>query len=238
MKDTPLANAPNNVPLDNAAALFHRFVEIVKALRTPGSGCPWDLEQDHVSLRPFLVEEAHEVLDAIDDRDDPHLCEELGDLLLQIVLHAQVAADRAAFSISDVVSAISDKMVRRHPHVFGGVQVTGAAEVIRNWEVIKAAEKRAKGRATEPSGLPRSLPALLRAQRLDEKKANTCGETADTGDLLREARARFRLLGDAMAGGAPPEALDKPLGDVLFALCRLANRFALNAEEALRRSSG
>jgi MazG family protein len=128
--------------LDEAAKAFREFVEVVKALRTPGTGCPWDLEQDHRTLRPYLVEEAGEVLEALDRGDDGGLCEELGDLLLQVVLHAQVAADRGAFSITEVVRGITRKMVRRHPHVFGSVRVSGSAEVVRNWEAIKEAERR------------------------------------------------------------------------------------------------
>jgi MazG family protein len=128
--------------LDDAGKAFREFVAVVKALRTPGTGCPWDLEQDHHTLRRYLVEESGEVLEALDRRDDPAFCAELGDLLLQIVLHAQVADDRGAFSIVDVVRGITRKMVRRHPHVFGDVRVTSAAEVAQLWEQIKAQEKR------------------------------------------------------------------------------------------------
>ncbi|MGE3806387.1 MAG: MazG family protein, partial [Gemmataceae bacterium] len=147
---------------------FQQFVSIIKALRTPGTGCPWDLEQTHQTLRPYLVEEAYEVLEAIDGQEDLALLEELGDLLLQIVLHAQLADDRGAFSIVEVIQAISDKMVRRHPHVFGDVQVSSAEEVHRNWDQIKAAEKQERG--DDPfAGIPKSLPALLRAERVAGK---------------------------------------------------------------------
>ena len=131
--------------LDQAARAFRDFVSVIQALRTPGTGCPWDLEQDHRTLRPYLIEEAYELLDAIDRSADGPFREELGDLLLQIVLHAQVADDRGAFSITEVVRGIADKMVRRHPHVFGSVRVSGPDEVVRNWEQIKAAERQAKG---------------------------------------------------------------------------------------------
>src|SRR5262245_58080716 len=127
--------------LDEAARAFQEFVAVVRALRTPETGCPWDLEQDHRSLKPYLLEEAHEVLDAIDRGDDGSLREELGELLLQVVLHAQLAADRGAFSIVEVVQGITAKMVRRHLHVFGSVKVSSVEEVKRNWEQIKAAEK-------------------------------------------------------------------------------------------------
>src|SRR5947209_3038469 len=136
---------------DEAAKAFREFVSIVKALRTPGTGCPWDLEQDHHTLRPYLTEEAHEVIDAIDRSDDRDLQEELGDLLLQVVLHAQLADDRGAFSITEVVRGITAKMVRRHPHVFGSVRVSDAAEVGRNWDQIKAAEARGEGGVRSPA---------------------------------------------------------------------------------------
>jgi MazG family protein len=129
---------------DEAAKAFQEFVAVVRALRTPGTGCPWDLEQDHRSLRPYLLEETSEVLEAIDRGDDAALREELGDLLLQVVLHAQLAADRQAFSITEVVQGITAKMVRRHPHVFGTVKVSSVEDVKRNWERIKASEKQAR----------------------------------------------------------------------------------------------
>jgi MazG family protein len=144
--------------MDEAAQAFHEFVAVVRALRTPGTGCPWDLEQDHGSLRPYLLEEAREVLDAIERRDDAALQEELGDVLLQVVLHAQLAADRQAFSIVEVVRGITAKMVRRHPHVFGSEKVSGVEDVKRNWERIKAAEKQGQpmpshsDRRGEPAG--------------------------------------------------------------------------------------
>jgi MazG family protein len=138
--------------LDEAASSFREFVTVVKALRTPVTGCPWDLEQTHQTLRQYLVEETQEVLDAIDHGADAPLQEELGDLLLQVVLHAQLADDRGAFSIVEIVRGITAKMVRRHPHVFGSVRVSGSAEVVRNWEQIKAAERQAaEATKREPS---------------------------------------------------------------------------------------
>lgn len=129
---------------EEAAQAFREFVDVIRALRTPETGCPWDLQQDHQSLRRYLREETDEVLEAIDRADDGALQEELGDLLLQVVLHAQVASDRQAFSITEVVRGITAKMIRRHPHVFGSVKVSGVDDVLRNWERIKAAEKEAK----------------------------------------------------------------------------------------------
>lgn len=218
---------------DDAAEAFGEFARVIKALRTPQTGCPWDLEQDHHTLRPYLIEEAYEVLDAIESGGDDALREELGDLLLQVVLHAQVAADRGAFTITEVVRGITAKMVRRHPHVFGEVQVSGAAEVVRNWEQIKAAESREKG--NDPSAaaalerLPEGLPALLRAQRLGEKAAKHHIEEPPLPPLLEQMHRELDGLEDADR--------QRALGDCLFGLCQIAHRLGLNAEEALRDSN-
>src|SRR5262245_22106224 len=187
--------------LDEAAGAFREFVSVGKALRTPGTGCPWDLEQDHHTLRPYLVEEAYEVLDAIDRGDDRALRDELGDLLLQVVLHAQLADDRGAFSVTEVVRGIAEKMVRRHPHVFGSTRVSGPAEVVQNWEQIKAAETHAAGgersRADALARIPEALPALLRAQRVGEKAARAHpdgGPAAAALDKVREGLAELEGL--------------------------------------------
>jgi MazG family protein len=234
--------------LDEAAQAFREFVSVVKALRTPGTGCPWDLEQDHHTLRPYLIEEAYEVLDALDRGDDRSFRDELGDLLLQVVLHAQVADDRGGFAITEVVRGITEKMVRRHPHVFGSVRVSGSAEVLRNWEQIKAAEARREGHAPASSDalarVPEGLPALLRAQRLGEKADRVHPDGRSITDLLAAVRQEFARLEDEI-GAAPstplPDQLrprlDRELGDVLFSLCQLARRLGLSAEESLRAST-
>jgi MazG family protein len=223
--------------LDEAARLFREFVAIVRALRTPGTGCPWDLEQTHQTLRPYLIEEAYEVLDALDRGDDGHLREELGDLLLQIVLHAQMADDRGAFAITDVIRGIAEKMVRRHPHVFEGVRVSGSADVVRNWEQIKATERQAAGKATGSlAGLPPGLPALMRAQRLGEK-ANKAGQEPDNLDetFARAKEALAYLEKAAHAPSAENRAHgEQVMGDLLFDLCQIARRLGVNAEDSLR----
>jgi MazG family protein len=235
--------------LNEAAEAFREFVAVIQALRTPVTGCPWDLEQDHRTLRPYLVEETYEVLDAIDGGEDAALCEELGDLLLQVVLHAQVAADRGAFAITDVIRGIAAKMVRRHPHVFGSVQVSGSAEVLRNWEQIKAAEIQDKG--ADPRGaaaldrVPRGLPALLRAQRLGEKAVQLACNPPAGLELVDKLREDFAGLEVAVRAAQPdppsaqlaqqlPEHLEQELGDVLFRLCQLASALDLNAEDSLQ----
>jgi MazG family protein len=226
--------------LDEAARAFREFVSVIKALRTPGTGCPWDLEQTHATLRPYLLEEAYEVLDAIDRGDDGALGDELGDLLLQVVLHAQLADDRGDFSIADVVAGITQKMIRRHPHVFGDAQVAGSADVVRNWERIKAGERQAGPApplAASLARVPEPLPALHRAQRLGEKAARVHLDQGALTEVL--ARLREQLAGlEAEVGDGPAadsrDRLDRRLGEVLFGLCQLARRLGLSAEDSLR----
>ncbi len=233
-----------------AGEAFREFVAVVKALRTPGTGCPWDLEQTHLTLRPYLIEETYEVLEAIDRNDEHSLRDELGDLLLQVVLHAQLAADRSAFSITEVVRGITAKMIRRHPHVFGSVQVSGSADVSRNWEQIKAAEAQQRGElapADGPGGLPEGLPALLRAQRVGEKAARAQSEAASLADVLERVKSAFASLeaavrqrtDNSVPSPREPAAeertrLEVELGEVLFGLCQLARRLGVNAEDSLR----
>jgi tetrapyrrole methylase family protein/MazG family protein len=207
----------------DAAAAFGRFVAIVKALRTPGTGCPWDLEQDHRSLRRYLLEETCETLDALDRGSDPDLCEELGDLLLQIVLHAQVAADRQAFTIADVANGIAEKMVRRHPHVFGGATARDSAEVLVNWERIKAEEKPTSKRESIER-LPADLSAIHRAQRVLDKLREEV-KVDDAFASVQAALAELLMHRDQ---------LERRLGDVLLGVCRLARGLGMDADCALR----
>lgn len=238
--------------LDEASRVFREFVAIIKALRTPGTGCPWDLEQTHQTLRPYLIEEAYEVLDAIDHGEDDSFQEELGDLLLQVVLHAQVADDRGAFSITEVVRGIAAKMVRRHPHVFGSVRVSGSAEVLRNWEQLKAAEIQSKGEPSSPevalARIPKSLPALLRAQEVGKKAAkmgvgqeSLAGTLAQARQELTAVEDEVRAMGDSPDVAALPDELrhrlEHEMGNLLFKLCQLARRLGLDAEDSLRAST-
>lgn len=218
--------------LDEAARRFREFVAIVQALRTPGTGCPWDLEQTHQTLRPYLVEETYEVLDALEAGDDWAFREELGDLLLQVVLHAQLAADRGAFAISEVVGGIAEKMVRRHPHVFGDVPVAGADEVLRNWEQIKADEKAGQGTSFQDAvaRLPSGLPGLHRAQRVIAKAIRAGHPVAAAEELTATARQAL----DRLEAGDDGE---RALGDLLLTVCQLAQRRGLSAEDCLRSST-
>jgi MazG family protein len=231
--------------LDDAAQAFKQFVTVIKRLRTPGTGCPWDLEQTHKTLRPFLIEEAYETLDAIDAGDDRALRDELGDLLLQVVLHAQVADDRGAFSITDVIGSIESKMVRRHPHVFGSTQVQGSAEVVKNWEEIKAAEAAARGHDASPAAAlarqPAGLPALQRAQRLGEKAAKRGRVDETPAELFAKARDAFAKVEAANQAtelsSEPRSGLERDLGELLFDLCQFARCLGVSAEDSLRASN-
>lgn len=237
---------------------FSHFVDIVKALRDPIGGCPWDLEQTHQTLRPYLIEEAYEVLEAIENGDQTELCSELGDLLLQVVLHAQLADEHGKFSINDVISGITEKMIRRHPHVFGDVKVENSQEVLHNWEAIKQTERQGNvGSSTSfVTGVPVSLPALLRAQRLGEKAAKAKFDwksvvgvwkkvEEEMTELQGELNPFLSLEKDAPERGSsayPPAfftqeqraCLEHELGDVLFSLCQLSRFLGLSAEGSLR----
>src|SRR5215470_4314533 len=194
---------------------FEALVEIMHRLRSPG-GCPWDGEQTHDSIKPYLIEEAYEVVEAIEARDDRELRGELGDLLLQIVFHAQMAAEQQRFTIADVIVAISAKMVRRHPHVFGDTAVSGADEVVRNWSRIKADERRAAADASALAGVPRAMPALLRAQRLSEKAAHAGFDWTDARGVLVKLREELDELTAATDSG-DRAAAEAELGDLLYA---------------------
>lgn len=228
---------------------FERFVEVVRRLRDPNGGCPWDLEQDHRSLRPYLIEESYEVLDAIDAGDDSEIAKELGDVLLQVVLHAQIATDRSAFGIETVITSVCEKMIRRHPHVFGSVKVNDADEVVRNWERIKSEERGTPDAPAEASatlqGIPKALPALIRAQRLGEKAAKVSFDwqnasdvreklTEELGELDAELTASNALTSPEKMTEAQKTRVTEEMGDVLFSLCQLARWLGFHAEDALR----
>jgi tetrapyrrole methylase family protein/MazG family protein len=207
--------------------------EVVRRLRAP-DGCPWDREQTHESLRPYLLEESYEVLEAIDSGDDAKLLEELGDLLLQVAMHAEIAAQDGRWDVATVSEREAAKMVSRHPHVFGDTSVADAAEVLRNWERQKAREAHAQGR-TEESVLDRvtaSLPALAWTLAL-QKRAARVG--FDFGSP-KAAAAAVAEEAEELAAAEDPKAAFDELGDLLFALVSLARKLKLNPEDALRAS--
>jgi MazG family protein len=199
-------------------------------LRGPG-GCPWDAEQTHASLARHLLEETHEALAAIDDGDLEAVRDELGDVLLQVVFHAQIAADDGAWDIDDVAERLIDKLVRRHPHVFGEVEVAGADEVLVNWEQIKAAERGGEGDLEDD--IPASLPALARASKVQRRAAGFGFDWRTPEAALAKLREEVDEL-EAAASHADAEA---ELGDVLFAAAAVARRLGVDPESALRRTT-
>jgi tetrapyrrole methylase family protein / MazG family protein len=234
--------------MKKAELIFKKFIDVVKALRTPGSGCPWDLEQTHCSIRPYLLEETYEVLEAIDKNDDKELANELGDLLLQVVLHAQIASDRNAFDITDVTNNICEKMIRRHPHVFGDEKFETAHEVLKNWEQIKLKERTLdahNSQTNEPvsilSGIPTILPALLRAQRLGEKASKANFDWASAEQVWQKVEEELGELKDELtihhSNNNNKVRLSSELGDLLFSLCQLARWLEISAEDSLREAA-
>jgi len=212
---------------------FTRLVELMARLRAPG-GCPWDREQTSASLRPYLLEEVYEVLEAIDAGDAGHLRDELGDLLLQIVFQSQLASEAGRFTIADVACAIVDKLVRRHPHVFGDARVRDADEVVRNWRRIKAEERRTTGEDGDLfAGVPAALPALVRAQQLGEKAGHVGLDWRDAGGVLEKLREEIAELEAALAAGDRGQ-VEHELGDLLLAAASLGRHVDVSAEMALR----
>jgi tetrapyrrole methylase family protein/MazG family protein len=215
---------------------FAKLVAIMARLRAP-DGCPWDREQTHATLKPYLLEEAYEALEAIDAEDDAELCKELGDVLLQVVFHAQIAAEEGRFGIEEVGRAIVDKLVRRHPHVFADVEVDGADQVLQNWEQIKKQERREQGQQA-PSlleGIPAQLPALMRAQRIQARVARQGFDWDQITGPLAKVEEEFAELRQAWeTGGAA--AIEDEFGDLLFALVNTGRFLKVDPEQALRAS--
>lgn len=221
--------------MSRATDAIERLLGIMERLRGP-DGCPWDREQTLRSLRPYVLEETYEVLEAIDAGDTREHCEELGDLLLQIVFQAQLTKEQGQFEFADVANAISSKLVSRHPHVFGDVEVKDADEVLRQWAALKREEKRAKGRGESVlEGVPREMPALARADRLTEKASRIGFDWPDAGGAREKVTEELAELDEAIASG-DRAAVEHELGDVLFALANLSRKLGIPPEEALRGS--
>jgi MazG family protein len=214
-------------------AQFERLLEIMRRLREPG-GCPWDREQTRVSLKPFLVEEAYEVLEAIEAADPAALQEELGDLLFQVVFHAQIAAERGEFDVAALLARLIDKMVSRHPHVFGEATVETPGQALAQWESIKQREAHQAGRRRSIiDGVPRSLPSLLRAQRMTSKASRVNFDWPDARAAWSKVEEECREAAVALDAG-DRERLQDELGDVLFSLVNVARLASIDAEEALQ----
>lgn len=223
-------DVPPRLPLDEQRGQsFPKLVELMQRLLAP-EGCPWDREQDFASLRRYVLEEACEVIDAIDGGERRDLEEELGDLALQVVFLGELARAEGSFGPDDVIRGIVEKLVRRHPHVFGDVDVSGSEDVLRNWELIKQEEKRDRPLL---AGVPRSLPALHRAQRMSEKVSRVGFDWPDGRGSRDKVSEELAELDEAIQGGDPAR-IEHELGDLLFALVNLARHHGLDAEIALR----
>lgn len=233
---------------------FDEFVNTVAALRDPVDGCPWDIEQTHESVSQNIIEEAYEAVEAIEDGDTAHLREELGDLLLQVVLQSQIAADAGEFDIDDVCEDINAKIVRRHPHVFGDAKATTAAETIRLWDKIKLDEKKTQDSSSDDevpellAGIPKALPALMQAQKISRKAAAVGFEWDTVDDVWDKVEEEIKELKDAYDLSEPdPQGtvskddahyadIEMEFGDVLFSLVNIGRRMGINSEEALRKA--
>ena len=227
---------------------FQKLTDLMAALRAP-NGCPWDRKQTHESLKPYLLEETYEVLETIDHQDRPKLSEELGDVLLQVLFHSQIAAEAGAFTIDDVLERLADKLVRRHPHVFpnGGQDPvpTNTEQVLARWEDIKRAERQAEGRPESVlDGVPQTLPALLRAYQI-QARASRVGfdwkpDQAGFAQVLKKIEEEIHELRSALrqppSGEARQREIDAEFGDVLFSLVNLARFVKVNPEDALRQA--
>jgi ATP diphosphatase len=217
-----------------------RLLEIMAALRTPETGCPWDLQQDFASIAPYTIEEAYEVADAIERGDLDHLKDELGDLLLQVVFHARMAQERGAFDFGAVVEAITSKLLRRHPHVFGDLGRHSAAEVEGLWARIKAEEKQARGAgaplASVLANVPVALPALTRALKLQEKASSVGFDWNDPRAVLAKIREEADEIEQALTNGDKHEVASE-IGDLLFAVVNLARHADANPEATLRKTN-
>jgi tetrapyrrole methylase family protein/MazG family protein len=210
---------------------FDDLVKLMTTLRGP-NGCPWDRKQSLASLKPYVIEESYEVVDAIDRDDRAALLEEIGDFLLQAVFITELTREEGSFDIYDSITAIHDKLVRRHPHVFGDVEAKDAEQVLVNWEKLTRDERKAENKGVL-SGVPQSLPALLRAERLTEKAARVGFDWERTEDVLVKLDEETRELREAIASGENDRIHDE-LGDLLFTIANIARKLNVHAEEALQ----
>lgn len=224
-----------------AADAFRELAQIMARLRDPVAGCAWDLEQDFATIAPYTIEEAYEVADAIERGDMGELRDELGDLLFQVMFHSRMAEEAGAFALADVVAAINDKMIRRHPHVFGEDRDGRSAdEQTVAWEVLKAAERAKKSTANvAPSaldGVARALPALLRAEKLQKRAARTGFDWTETPPIFDKLEEEIAEVKEAMASG-DADAVEDEVGDLLFVVANLARRLSVDPEQALRKAN-
>jgi len=218
-----------------------RLIAIMAQLRATEGGCPWDLEQSFATIAPYTIEEAYEVADAIEQRDMAGLKDELGDLLFQVVFHGRMAEEQGLFGFADIADAASEKMIRRHPHVFGDAQTVGnAADQVAHWETLKAAERARQAKdkpASALDGVTPGLPALTRALKIQNRAARVGFDWAEPAPILDKIEEEIGELRAELDSGAAPDRVEDELGDLLFALANLARRLDIDAEGALRRAT-
>lgn len=212
---------------------LEELIEVIRVLRSP-QGCPWDREQTHSSLRRNMLEEAYEAVDAIDDEDMKHLEEELGDVLLQVLLHSQIASEKNCFDIDKVAKTLKEKLIHRHPHVFGSAKVGSADDVMVNWEKLKQEEK--PHRKSVMDGISKSQSALMSAQKISKKAVKTGFEWPDEEELYKCIYSEFKEFKEAKAENNP-EHMEEELGDILFAIVNLARWNKIDAEQALLKTN-
>jgi tetrapyrrole methylase family protein/MazG family protein len=215
---------------DKYIAEFSKLVKLIARLRSP-EGCPWDKKQTHVSLREFLLEETYEVLEALDEKDNPKLCQELGDLLLQIILHAQIASENAKFDLNDVLFNINTKLVRRHPHIFSGGKAQNAEEVSHNWEAIKKGER--DGEASILDSVPRQMPALAYSQDIQRRVAQIGFDWENIEGVIDKISEEVNELKNSIS----QEEKDEEFGDLFFTLVNVARRMGIDPESSLRQAN-
>jgi tetrapyrrole methylase family protein/MazG family protein len=233
-----MADKRTDAPAEEVARRFADLVALVAKLRGP-DGCPWDREQSHESIKGLVVEEAYEVVEAIDEGDDLELRAELGDLLLQVVFHSQIASDEQRFAVGDVIDTLQEKLVRRHPHVFGGEKASDSGEVLKNWEALKEAERAAKGRTEDHSMLEsvsRGLPAMMEAFQLTTKVSRVGFDWAHADEALAKLDEEIEELKSASHAPGSHE-IEMEVGDLLFTVVNLARLMGVDPETALKSSS-
>jgi len=215
--------------------LFETLIEIIATLRGE-NGCPWDREQTHTSLKSTLIEETYETVEAIDSGKPDKLKEELGDLLLNIMLQAQIAAESNNFDIYDVIDTLNEKLIRRHPHVFGDINVENAEDVVNNWEAIKSQESGYEDRKSVLDGIPNALPALLRGQKIQKRVARVGFDWDNISDVIAKVDEELIEVKESLQTN-DPDTIEMEIGDLLFAVVNLCRFVDLQAEETLRRSN-
>lgn len=225
---------------ETQAQRLNQLLGIMAQLRDPDRGCPWDLQQDFASIAPYTLEEAYEVAEAIERNAPGDLCDELGDLLFQVVFHAQMAKEKGWFSFTDVVAAINEKLVRRHPHVFGDEEIADASEQTLAWERHKVRERADKGIAADSvlDGIPLALPALVRAQKIQRRAARVGFDWTEIAGVIHKLEEEVEELKEALSSGEPLHRVREELGDILFSGVNLARFLDADAETLLRSANG